>query len=158
MKRILAALIVALFAVAALAADEPLFPDGVNQILGRVKPGLAESKLEEIVQTYYLGARAAVGDWSGRTGYVTFRLTSRYSLCVAEYSDPKDLAIRFVHTDMLFYLDDSEQQRRISISLGKWDDQRKPADKPADLPASGYWPPAARVTAPAARRADGDRR
>lgn len=117
--------VIAMFSVTlgSFAADGPLFPDGVNQILGRIQPGMSEAQVEEIVRIYYPDAIHAVGIWSGQTGYVDFELTSRYSISVAEYNDPEDFNSRFVHADMILYLYDWELNRRINISFHNWDDE-----------------------------------
>ena len=148
MKPILAALILASFATVAGAADEPLLPEGVNQILGRVRPNMAQVEFEKIVQAYYPEARMTPSEWSGRTGYASFRLTSRYSIFVAEYSDPKDFNSRFIHTDLLLYMDDSELRRRLNISFHKWDEEKRVEDKNPGQQGGGYWPPVVRLPPP----------
>jgi len=105
------------------ATEEPLFPDGVNQILGRIQPDMSEAQVEEVVRIYYPDAIFSLGSWSGQTGYVSFKLTSRYSISIAEYNDPEDFNNRFVHADMLLYVYDWELKRRINISFHNWDDE-----------------------------------
>ncbi|MCK4506403.1 MAG: hypothetical protein KAW14_12380, partial [Candidatus Aegiribacteria sp.] len=69
-------LVIIMFSVtlSALADEGPLFPDGVNQILGRIQPDMSEAQVEEIVKIYYPDAIRAGGIWSGQTGYVDFEL------------------------------------------------------------------------------------
>lgn len=109
-----------LITLGAFAAEEPLFPDGVNQILGRIQPDMSEAQVEEIMKIYYPDAILTLGTWSGQTGYVDFELTSRYSISVAEYNDPDDFDYRFVHADMILYVFDWELNRRIDISFHNW--------------------------------------
>ena len=107
----------------AFAGGGPLFPDGVNQILGRIQPDMSEAQVEEIVKIYYPDVSHTVSIWSGQTGYADFRLTSRYSISVAEYNDPEDFNCRFVHADMILYVYDWELNQRINISFYNWDDE-----------------------------------
>lgn len=125
MKTILAALASASLPLVVGAGDAPLMPDGVNQILGRITPNMAEAEVEKIVKKHYPDAKRTLGSWSGQTGYVEFKLTSRHSISVAEYNDPKDFESRFVHADMMLYVYDWELKRRINISFHKWNDKKK---------------------------------
>lgn len=121
MKLIPVVIVMISITLGAFAAGEPLFPDGVNQILGRIQPDMSETQVEEIVRIYYPDAILSCGVWSGQTGYVDFELTSRYSISVAEYNDPEDFNNRFVHADMILYVYDWELNRRINISFHNWD-------------------------------------
>jgi len=125
MKTIMAITLIFSVALHAFAADEPLLPDGVNQILGRIRPNMSEAELEKLVKAHYPEAKATPSVWSGQTGYVEFKLTSRHSISVAEYKDPKGFKSRFVHAHMIFYVYDWELKRRINISFHKWDDETK---------------------------------
>ena len=109
--------------LSAFAAEEPLFPDGVNQILGRIQPDMSEAQVEETVKFYYPDAVLTLGTWSGQSGYVEFKLTSRYSISIAEYNDPDNFDYRFVHADMILYVFDWELNQRINISFHNWDDE-----------------------------------
>ena len=134
MKTICAALAIASVVLVAGAADAPLMPDGVNQILGRITPDMAEAKVEAIVKKYYPDAKRTLGSWSGQTGYVEFKLTKRYSISVAEYNDPKDFESRFVHADMILYVYDWEVKRRINISFHNWNEDKKDGGKTSEQP------------------------
>jgi hypothetical protein len=116
MKMIHVVVVLAFLVTAAGAADEPLLPNDVNRILGRIRPKMPETEVEKIVQSYFPGAKATLGDWSGQTGYAEFKLNTRYLISVAEYNDPKDFNLRFVHADMILYVYDSEAKRKISVS------------------------------------------
>jgi hypothetical protein len=120
MKILLVAFILALSVTSVSAADETLLPDGVNKILGQIRSKMPEAEAEKIVQTYYPGTKAALGDWSGQTGYVEFKLSTRYSISIAEYNDPKDFNHRFVSADMIMYVYDWESKRRINVSFHQW--------------------------------------
>ena len=128
MKRILAALVLTSIALAARAMAEPLLPDGVNQMLGRIQPNMSEAEVERIVKKDYPDAKTTPGPWSGVTGYVEFKLTARYSISVAEYNDPKDFNLRFVHADMLLSVYDRDTKRRINISCHKGDEVKTTGD------------------------------
>lgn len=142
MKTICATIAIVLFAFVAGAEDTPLMPDGVNQILGRIAPNMAEAKVEAIVKKYYPDAKRTLGSWSGQTGYVEFKLNKRYSISVAEYNDPKDFESRFVHADMILYVYDWELKQRINISFHKWDQEKKDGGKTSEPPAGGDGKPA----------------
>jgi len=129
MKTITAILVLTSIALAAGATDEPLLPDGVNQILGRIHPNMSEAEVEKIVKKIYPDAKTTTGPWSGQTGFVEFKLTARYSISVAEYNDPKDFNLRFVHADMILYVYDWDTKRRINISFYKWDEEKKTGDR-----------------------------
>ena len=77
MKTIIVITVMLSVALGALAAEEPLLPDGVNQILGRIRPNMSEAEVEKIVKAYYPDAKATPSVWSGQTGYVEFKVTSR---------------------------------------------------------------------------------
>jgi hypothetical protein len=136
MKSLIVSAFVFAVAFSSFADESPLFPDGVNQILGRIQPAMEETKLEKIVQTYYPDAAAVPGVWSGQTGYVEFRLTTRYTISIAEYSDPDDFASRFVHQDMIFYVYDHELKRRTNITFYRWDEESKPDERKTSEPVA----------------------
>lgn len=125
MRIVIAITFILLVALSALAAEEPLLPAGVNQVLGQIRPNMSEAQVEKIIKTYYPDTKATPGTWSGQTGYVDFKITPRYSISVAEYSDPKDFNVRFVHADMILYVYDWELKRRINISFYKWGEETK---------------------------------
>ena len=100
-------------------------PEDVSKILNQVRPNMPEAELARTVAKQYPDAKQSSGSWSGQTGYVEFKLSSRYSLSVAEYNDPKDFNLRFVHKDMTLYLYDWELKRRMNISFYKWDEEKK---------------------------------
>ena len=125
MKTIILIIVMLSVALGTLAAEEPLLPDGVNQILGRIRPNMSEAEVEKIVKAYYPDYKATPMVWSGQTGYVEFKVTSRYSISVAKYNDPNDFNSRFVHANMILYVYDWKQKRRINSSFHKWDAETK---------------------------------
>ena len=106
--------------------------DGINQILGEIKPNMPESEVEKIIKSHYPEATRNVADWSGQTGHVVFKLDSRHAISVAKYNDPKDLRSRFVHADMILYVYDWELKRRINISFHQWDQKKNDGDKTSE--------------------------
>ncbi len=129
-------------AFGALAAEAPLVPDGINQILGRIRPDMSEAQVEKIVKTYYPDAKATSGPWSGQTGYVEFKVTSRYSISVAEYNAKNDFNSRFVHADMILYVYDQDIKRRINISFYNWEAEKKKSEKTSEPKPQGDGKPA----------------
>lgn len=116
-----------------IVSEEALLSDGINQILGRIRPDMSEAEVEKIVKTYYPEAKETPGDWSGQTGYVDFKLTSRYSISIEEYNAPNDFNSRFVHARMILYVFDWELKRRIDISIHNWDGEtKKSGGKPSE--------------------------
>jgi hypothetical protein len=109
--------------------DEPLVPDGINQILGRIRPDMPERQVEKIAKKYYPKAKAEPGDWSGQTGLVNVKLSSRHTITIAAYNAPGDFNLRFVHPNMTYYVFDWEAKRRINISFHTWDDEIDTGDK-----------------------------
>jgi len=133
MKVLITVLCVTCAAFVAGAADEPLMPDGINQILGRVRPHMSEAELQRVVTKHYPDAKVVVGRWSGQTGYADVRLTDRFSISIAAYNAPNDFESRFVHQDMTIYVYDWERKRRINLSFHNWDDGKK-EDEPSEQP------------------------
>lgn len=125
MKRFAPVVLVLLMAIGVHAAEEPLVPDSINQILGRINPNMGESQIESMIKRYYPDVKTATGPWSGQTGYVDFKVTARYTISIAEYNDPIDFSRRFVHADMIFFVFDWETKTRINLSFHKWDNAIK---------------------------------
>jgi hypothetical protein len=116
----IALLVTALLTVPEAVVESALLPDGINQILGRIRPDMSETELAGIVTLFYPEAEPACGIWSGQSGYVDFRLTPRWSVSIAEYNAPNDFESRFVHPEMTFYVYDWEVERRIDITFYGW--------------------------------------
>ena len=123
------------------AADAPLFPDSINQILGRIQPNMSESQVETLVKKYYPDAEATLGIWSGQAGYVDFKVTSRHTISISEYNNPTNFALRFVHADMIIYIYDLDTKTRVNLSLYKWDNSSaSKTDKSTEQSGAGYPP------------------
>jgi len=143
MKTITAIILVIMVAISASASDKPLLPDGINQILGRIHPNMSESNVEALIKQYYPDVKTTLGTWSGQTGYVDFKVSSDYTISIAEYNDPKDFNLRFIHADMTIYVFDWQTKTRLNLSFFKWDDSEN-KDKKNTEPAGGaYGAPAA---------------
>ncbi|MBD3369000.1 hypothetical protein GF402_01400 [Candidatus Fermentibacteria bacterium] len=104
-------------------SDAPLLPESINRILSRITPEMSEEKLTDLVREYYPDAEATIGVWSGQNGYVEFELTDRYSISIAEYKDLQYFELRFVHPDLIYYVYDRRQKKRIDISLYEYGDR-----------------------------------
>lgn len=122
MKHLPLIVFAALFALGPSEPDAPLLPESINRILGRINPEMPEEELTHLVQEYYPDAEAKMGVWSGQSGYVEFDLTDRYTISVAEYNDPRDFELRFVHPNLIFYVYDRQLRKRIDISLYEYGD------------------------------------
>jgi hypothetical protein len=121
MKHLPLLVFAALFALGPGPEEAPLVPESINRILGRITPEMPEEDLQSLVQEYYPHAEATMGVWSGQSGYVEFDLTDRYSISIAEYNDPQDFELRFVHPDLIFYVYDWQSQRRTDITFYEWE-------------------------------------
>lgn len=94
-------------------AKQTLLPAAINRILGQIRPEMPEQKVEEIVHRDFPDAKATQGPWSGQTGYVNFRLSSRFEISVGEYNDPNDFERRFVHRDLMMNVVD--RMRKLTV-------------------------------------------
>ena len=141
MKYILAIIVILAVITCAYASDEALLPDGINQILGRIQPNMSETQVEALVKEYYPNMTKALGSWSGQTGYVEFKVTSRHTISIAEYNDPKDFDLRFVHADMILYVYDWNLKRRLNLSFHNWDKEHAKTETYGTEQAVPGYPP-----------------
>lgn len=125
MKTIVATCLALSIAAWASVSDNHLFPEEINQILGRIEPDMNLAKVKTILKTYYPEAEVDAVTWSGDTGVIGYKLTSRYSIAIPAYIDPKDGKSSFAHSDLEFYVCDWELKRRIDITFYKWDDETR---------------------------------
>ena len=123
MKKLAAVIAITLISISTFGT--PLIPEKINSILGQIQPDMPEKELEKIVQSYYPKSKATLSIWSGRTGYVQFKISERYSFSVSEYNAPNDFESRFVQKNMTIYVYDHEIQQRVNISLYNWDEEEK---------------------------------
>ena len=118
-----AAIIVIITAITcAYAGDEALLPDGINQILGRITADMRETDVQALFHQYYPNVEGMVGDWSGQTGYVDFKVTPNNTVSISMYNSPTSINHRYVHSSMIFYIYDWETKSRLNFSIYKWDE------------------------------------
>ena len=119
----IAAIIVILTAITcAYAGDEALLPDNINQILGRITPDMSENNVQALFRQYYPNAEGKVGNWSGQTGYVDYKVTPKHTVSISMYNSQANLHQRFVHPSMTFYIYDWVTKSRMNFSIYKWDE------------------------------------
>ena len=62
------------------AADEPLIPTPLNDVLLKVSPGMTTNQVLATLSPSYPKVAGREGDWSGQTGYIDYKLDeSNYS-------------------------------------------------------------------------------
>jgi hypothetical protein len=102
------------------AADEPLIPTPLNDVLLRIRPGMNTNQVLSALSTAYPKVAGRMGDWSGQTGYIDYKLDERFTLSISSITrDGKDV----VHDDLLMYLYDWQSKRRVDIKLYCWERQ-----------------------------------
>ena len=102
------------------AADEPLIPTPLNNVLLRIRPGMTTNQVEIALSTSYPKVAGRMGIWSGQTGYVDYKLNERFTLSISSITrDGKEV----VHDDLLMYLYDWQSKRRVDIKLYCWEGQ-----------------------------------
>jgi hypothetical protein len=101
------------------AGDEPLIPTALNECLPKIAPGMAMPEIEKVLTKAYPKAKARMGLWSGRTGYIDVQLDERFSISIAA----EDRAERgpAVHKDQLIYVFDHTHKRRLELRQYDWD-------------------------------------
>ena len=74
-----------------------------------------------------------MGNWSGQTGYIDYKLDERHTLSVSSITrDGKEL----VHDEILLYLYDWPSKRRLDLKIYEWEKQT--AKKPQPNERSGF--------------------
>jgi len=102
------------------AADEPLIPALLNDVLLKIRPGMTTNQVMSSLSTAYPKVAGHIGDWSGQTGYVDYKLDERFTLSISSITrDGKEV----VHDDLLLYLYDWQSKRRVDIKLYYWEEQ-----------------------------------
>ena len=125
--KVFTTLIVALFSIIMIStanAGEPLIPPKVNTILGKVKPEMSEPKLLAVVRESYPEASAQLGNWSGHSGYIDFKINKRYTLSFSAISKVTDQNDKKIHKDLNIYIYDWILKRRIDMSFHTWDSDK----------------------------------
>lgn len=102
------------------AADEPLIPTPLNDVLLRIRPGMTTNQVVSALSTAYLKVAGRMGNWDGQTGYIDYKLDERFTLSISSITrDGKEV----VHDDLLMYLYDWQSKRRVDIKLYYWEGQ-----------------------------------
>ena len=102
------------------AADEPLIPTPLNNVLLKIRPGMTTNQVVSALSTAYPKVAGHMGDWSGQTGYVDYKLDERFTLSISSITrSGKEV----VHDDLLMSLYDWQAKRRVDIKLYYWEGQ-----------------------------------
>jgi len=102
------------------AADEPLIPLPLNAVVSRIHSGMSVQEVEAVLSRSYPKVAGHVGDWSGQTGYIDYKLDDRFTLSISSITrEGKEV----VHDEILMYLLDWPAKRRVDIKLLDWDKQ-----------------------------------
>ena len=110
------------------AAAEPLIPTPLNDVLFKIRPGITTNQVLAVLSPAYLNVVGRMGNWSGQTGYIDYKLDDRFTLSISSITrDGK----KVVHDDLLMYLFDWQTKRRIDLKLYDLDGQshKKPLQK-----------------------------
>src|ERR1044071_7037253 len=121
--------IATLAAFSLLAADEPLIPPPLNEVLSRIKPGMTGAEAKAQLATAYPKVKASLGDWSGTTGYVDFRLNERYAVTISAHnpaSGAPSEGSAILSKNLPIYVFDHERKHRLQISHYDWNTQVLP--------------------------------
>lgn len=96
------------------AADEPLIPTPLNDVLFKIRPGIATNQVLAVLSPAYSKVVSRMGNWSGQTGHIDYKLDDRFTLSISSITrDGKEV----VHDDLLMYLFDWQTKRRIDLKL-----------------------------------------
>jgi len=96
------------------AAEEPLIPTALNDVLLKIRPGMTTNQVLAVLSPSYPKVAGRMGDWSGQSGYIDYKLDERFTLSVSSVmSDGRQL----VHDNLLFYVFDWQTKRRVDIKL-----------------------------------------
>ena len=106
------------------AADDPLVPTALNAVLPKIHAGMTVSEVEAVLTPAYPGVKGRMGEWSGQTGYIEYKLDARYTLSVSSITRE---GREVVHDDILFYLYDWPSKRRLDLKVFDW--ERQPPSK-----------------------------
>ncbi|HSI13065.1 MAG TPA: hypothetical protein VK961_13530 [Chthoniobacter sp.] len=104
------------------AADELLIPVALNPLVPKIHAGMTSDEVEKVLATEYPGVKRQLGDWSGTTGYVEYRLSERYTLSV---SSTMRNGHEVVHDEILLYLYDWPAKRRLDLKVFDWEKLEK---------------------------------
>jgi hypothetical protein len=129
MKHVILAILFCVGLLHSGAVEEPLVPAALNAVLPKIHPGMSISEVETALSTAYPDVKGRMGNWSGQTGYIDYKLDERYALSVSSITrNGKEV----VHDEILLYLFDWASKRRLDLKIFDWE---KKADKvPLGLP------------------------
>lgn len=117
MKTFILALFCCLTAIQMRAADEPLIPAPLNNVLLRIRSGMTTNQVQSALSISYPRVSSQISDWDGMTGYIDYELDERFTLSISSITrGGKEV----VHDDMLMYLFDWQSKRRVEIELYNW--------------------------------------
>jgi len=128
MNRAILALLVCIALLHSHAADEPLIPVALNAILPKIHARMTTPEVEAALAPAYPNVKGQMGDWSGQTGYIEFKLDERYTISISAITrDGKEV----VHDEILLYLYDWPAKRRLDLQVFDWEKQpdKKPSAK-----------------------------
>ncbi len=106
------------------ADDQSLIPAPLNSLIPKISAGMTPAQLQKLLSTVYPKVEERIGDWSGGTGYIDFKLEDRYSISISGRSDAKGRPV--VHEDIFMYVFDHPQRSRIEIKKYHWKDSSEP--------------------------------
>src|SRR5260221_8810359 len=117
---ILICLFCCITAVRVHAANEPLIPTPLNDVLLKIHPGMTTNQVLAVLSPSYPKVASRDGDWSGQTGYTDYKLDERFTLSVSSVIHE---GRKLVRDDLLFYVFDFQTKRRVDIKLLYWEGQ-----------------------------------
>jgi hypothetical protein len=119
MKHLLLSLVC--FASLAVTADEPLIPAALNAVLLKIHPGMTTNEVAAVLSPAYPKVTSHMGNWSGQTGYMDYKLDDRFTLSVSSITrGGKEV----VHDDFLMYLYDWPAKRRVDLKVYYWEQKK----------------------------------
>ena len=128
MKSLIAVILLCSAPLPSHAADEPLIPLQLNNLLPKLHARMTIREVEEILTKAYPGVKGQKGDWSGLTGYVNYKLDERRTLSISSMDIDGKL---LVHDEILLYIFDWPSKRRVDVKIFDWA-KPKPVEKPSE--------------------------
>jgi len=128
MKTVILALFYCVGSIHLHAADAPLIPVALNAVLQKIHARMTIREVEAVLAPAYPNVKGQMGDWSGQSGYIEYKLDERYTLSVSSGTrEGKEV----VHDEILFYLYDWPSKRRLDLKVYEWEKQadKQPSSK-----------------------------
>jgi hypothetical protein len=104
----------------ARAADAPLIPASLNALLPRITAGSTHHDIKSVLSKAYPKLESQDGPWSGRTGYIGFKLDDQYSVMFSAHMDAQQQAV--VSSNAQISLFDRMHKVRFDITPYRWDE------------------------------------